>query len=277
MMNNMMNPMGMNQIMINQIELNKMINNQIGMNNIGMNNQMNPIGIDQTTINIKNIVKPYENKIKELEEQIRQKDFEITVLKQKLNNNNQNINLMNMNLNPMIMNQNINPMLIGESFNQSKVDKFDEITINFKNKNEELIVNCKARDKVSILREKFNIKWKNFFTCNYKQLDEEYTFRENRIMDYDTIEVKSGTVHNLIFKDVLGRTLSLCLSYDCPLNIALTYYLLKRNNPIELFSLLIGELKLSFLSNSTLNFKDKTPLGEVFKWNPHPKIIVNYS
>ena len=48
-----------------------MSNQMMGMNNpmMGMNNQMN----DDITTRIKTIVEPYEKKIKELEEQIRQK------------------------------------------------------------------------------------------------------------------------------------------------------------------------------------------------------------
>ena len=75
-----------------------MSNQMMGMNNpmMGMNNQMN----DDITTRIKTIVEPYEKKIKELEEQIRKKDFEIAVLKEKcyqaeknnLNNNFQGIN-----------------------------------------------------------------------------------------------------------------------------------------------------------------------------------------
>ena len=87
--------------------------NNFGMNPMGMNNMMvnnnQQVLMDQTALNIKSIIEPYENKIRELEEIIKQKDFEITVLKQKLNNNfNKNNNLMNVN--PM-MNMNINPMM----------------------------------------------------------------------------------------------------------------------------------------------------------------------
>ena len=84
-----------------------MSNQMMGMNNpmMGMNNQMN----DDITTRIKTIVEPYEKKIKELEEQIRQKDFEIAVLKEKcyqaeknnLNNNFQGINPLQI---PMGMN-----------------------------------------------------------------------------------------------------------------------------------------------------------------------------
>ena len=77
MMNNM-NNFGMNPMNINPLLMNN-------ANNIGMNIQPNLM--DNTALNIKSIIQPYENKIRELEEIIKQKDFEIIVLKQKLNTN----------------------------------------------------------------------------------------------------------------------------------------------------------------------------------------------
>ena len=92
----------MNQMGMNNIGINPMFMNPLGINQIGMiNNQqyfMNGINMDETAQNIKNIIQLYENKIRELEEIIRQKDFEIILLKQKLNNNipnMPNINFMN--------------------------------------------------------------------------------------------------------------------------------------------------------------------------------------
>ena len=114
----------MNQMGMNNFGINPMLMNPLGINQIGMiNNQqyfMNGINMDETAQNIKNIIQPYENKIRELEEIIRQKDFEIILLKQKLNNNipnMQNINFMNMN--PMMMNMNMSPLMINmENLNQ---------------------------------------------------------------------------------------------------------------------------------------------------------------
>ena len=92
-----MNQIPMNQMQMNQIPINQMQMNQMPMNQMPMH-QIN--NIDNTTLNVKSIVQPYENKIKDLEEIIRQKDFEIAVLKQKLNKLNNNF--MNMNINPVI-------------------------------------------------------------------------------------------------------------------------------------------------------------------------------
>ena len=93
------------------------MNNMMGnmnMNPMGMNNQtMANFAMDNTAMKIRAIIDPYEKKISELEKLIKEKDFEILVLKEKLNNykNNQ----MNMNNNQMIMNNQVgmnNPMMM---------------------------------------------------------------------------------------------------------------------------------------------------------------------
>ena len=93
MMNNMFN--------FNQIGMNNMFNPMMGMNN--QQNQMNGIYMGQMA---QNTIQIYENKIRELEEIIKQKDFEISILKQNLNNIISNNN--NMNMNAMMMNMNMN-------------------------------------------------------------------------------------------------------------------------------------------------------------------------
>jgi len=58
--------------------------NPMGMNNMEMNNHSNLI--DEYSLKIKSIFQQYENKIRELEQIIKQKDFEIANLKERLNN-----------------------------------------------------------------------------------------------------------------------------------------------------------------------------------------------
>ena len=73
--------MNQSNMFMNQMGMNFPLNDQIGMfNQMNMMNPMNNLMIDQTTSNLKKIVEPYENKIKDLEEQLRKKDFEILVL-----------------------------------------------------------------------------------------------------------------------------------------------------------------------------------------------------
>ena len=99
-----MNPIEMNQMEMNQTRMNPMEMNQMGMNpmmnNMGMIGMNQPNLMDDNALRIKNIIQPYEAKIKQLEEIIRQKDLEITILKDKLSNNGSNIqnqNIMNIN------------------------------------------------------------------------------------------------------------------------------------------------------------------------------------
>ena len=112
---------------------NMMVNfNQMGMNN--QQNQMNGMMMDETAQNIRNIIQPYENRIRELEEIIKQKDFEIIVLKQKLNNS--NISNINNNINPMMINMNMNPMnIMMGNMNQQMEDKGKEICLTIISKN----------------------------------------------------------------------------------------------------------------------------------------------
>ena len=126
-----MNNFGMNPMGMNPMFMNPMLMNNFGM--MGMNNQQNLM--DENAIRIKNIIQPYENKIKELEEIIRQKDFEIALLKDKLNNNGINIQSQNIiNINPM--NQ-MNMMM--ENLNVKNIKKGKEITASLVNDTGELI------------------------------------------------------------------------------------------------------------------------------------------
>jgi len=264
----------MNNMMINNMYNN---NNIIGMNNMGMNqmdinnqpNLMNGMSMDTTAQNIKNIIQPYENKIKQLEEIIRQKDFEITVLKQKLNNNKPNtmninnpLDFMNMNNQMNIMNMNIplNIMMMPNIIQNNEKTIFLELKCD----NNTYNINCYQKDKVSILREKINFdKGKRGFTFNYKVLDEDLSFKENGIYDYAKIEIKP--VLNLFF-DFHGKIYSIVLSKDCPLSIAISYFLLRMSNPFILQKIINNIKALTFLFNaSNLNVKDQSPIDKIFE------------
>ena len=272
----------MNNMMINNMYNN---NNIIGMNNMGMNqmginnqpNLMNGMSMDTTAQNIKNIIQPYENKIKQLEEIIRQKDFEITVLKQKLNNNKPNtmninnpLDFMNMNNQMNIMNMNIplNIMMMPNIIQNNEKTIFLELKCD----NNTYNINCYQKDKVSILREKINFdKGKRGFTFNYKVLDEDLSFKENGIYDYAKIEIKP--VLNLFF-DFHGKIYSIVLSKDCPLSIAISYFLLRMSNPFILQKIISDIRALTFLYNaSNLNVKDQSPIDKIFE-NINPVITV---
>ena len=195
MINNMnnfgMNPMGMNPLLMNN------------MNNIGMNIQ--PNFMDNTALNIKSIIQPYENKIRELEEIIKQKDFEIIVLKQKLNNiQNNNMNMMNMNM----MNQ---PEMAFNNYNSD-----NEILINIKSNIKN--IRCLKNDKVS------EIKKSLILTYNYKPLSDEETLEKNGILNGSILGI-TDRVYNITFQiSSNGIKKLIFLGGNCPINYAIKLF-----------------------------------------------------
>lgn len=254
--------------MMNQIGINPMGINNPGMNPFGMN----PNGIDQTYINIKNIVKPYEDKIKDLEEKIRQKDLQITVLKQKLNNINSNINLMNMN--PMMMLQNNPPNIMPDNFEQQQKKNDSKILIIIKTQNNIFSHYGHEGDKLSTLYEKYSIK--GWLTNYYKILDKGLTLKENGLKDKSVIFEKPD-FNNIVFKDISGRTYNLSLSDDCPLKLAFIYYLIKIEKFDYLFSIINGIENVRFrFNNSNLKFNDNSPIWKFFKNMATPVVMVYF-
>ena len=245
--------------------------NQMGMNNpmIGMNNQqnqMNGMMMDGTAQNIRNIIQPYENKIRELEEIIKQKDFEIIVLKQKLNNNNIS------NINPMMINMNMNPLnIMMGNMNQQKENKEKEIYLKIISENKSELISCFKEDKASVLKEKYNLN-EGALTFNYKPIDYDKTIEENGIYSGSLINVTHKII-NIGFKYEDRVTKVICLSEDCPISIALIYYCISLG---RIYLMMEGFYKdILFLYNARqLKIGDKTPIKEVFN-STNPKVIVN--
>ena len=242
----------MNPFQMNQMMMNPMMINQMGMNQIGINyqqNQFNQINMDNTTLEVKNIVQPYEKKIKELEEIIRQKDLEIAVLKQKLNKKSSNNNFMN--IHPMMMNPNMNPMMIPGFFQQPFEDKGRKLEILLKTKNGDFKTECFEKDKVSILFEKNNIN-NGYLIYKYKLLNNELTFEENGIKKFDSIIYLKNDVKQIFFKDTRsGGSLLFHLSDDCPLQLAFIYYLIKSDNVDYMFEIIKGNIHyIRFIYNN---------------------------
>ena len=245
MINNMnnfgMNPMGMNPLLMNN------------MNNIGMNIQPNLM--DNTALNIKSIIQPYENKIRELEEIIKQKDFEIIVLKQKLNNiQNNNMNMMNMNM----MNQ---PEMAFNNYNIGN-QIFINIKSNIKN------IRCMKNDKVS------EIKKRLILTYNYKPLSYEDTLEKNGILNGSILEI-IDRVYNITFKiGASGTKKTIFLGGNCPINYAIKLFceLFKDKNVYQY----ILSKKISLIFNAcVININDKRYLKDLFLDINSPTILVN--
>jgi hypothetical protein len=252
-MNNMMN--NMNQMGMNNFPINQMGMNQMGMNPMMMNNQQNFI--------------QYENKIRELEEIIKQKDFEIIALKQKLNNiSNPNV----INMNPMMTGINQNQMNMNmENLFQNIKRELDEISINIKSENDEFVVKIFEDDKVSILREKYNLK--KALTYNYKPLDENLTFKEIGIYHGSTIQEKNH-IYTINFQ-YNGKTIKVCLTEDCPLRMAIIYYLIKINREVLILQFFDGKLEFFFIYNGAkLKINNNTPIKDIFDMSLNPLVKV---
>ena len=231
-MNNFgMNPMGMNPMQMNNM----------GM--MGMNNQPNLM--DQTALNIKNIIQPYENKIRELEEIIKQKDFEILVLKQKLNNKSSNINFMNMN-----------PMM-----NMPFLNNDNEISITVQSN-----IKLKKNDKASVL------EYYSQFTHDYMPILFDKTFEENGIKNGSIINI-TDKIYNLTFK-YNNYSTTISLDGNCPFKQAIYFYC-QRNTDNNIYQKISNDT-IQFVRNQIkLNIKDETPL-KIFFGNDgmNPSILV---
>ena len=267
-MNNIgMNPIGMNQIGMNNIGMNPMGLNPMGINQMMMQNHqnfINEMNMDQTSQNIKNIIEPYENKIRVLEEAIRQKDFEIIVLKQELNNKQPKVNLMNTNQMMMNMN-NLN--------DHSDKGKEISVIIETENNQNDKYVNCFENYKASILREKCNIK-EGILTYDYKVINENLSIKDNGIYNKAIIKLKSRMmkIYNVIFKvSFEGNIFRITLDGDCPIGMAIFIFFFETNKICSLFN-----EELYFVFNaSKLNIYDKTPIKLIFNEMINPTIIVD--
>ena len=253
----------MNPFQMNQMMMNPMMMNQMGMNQIGINyqqNQFNQINMDNTTLEVKNIVQPYEKKIKELEEIIRQKDLEIAVLKQKLNKKSSNNNFMN--INPMMMNPNMNPMMIPGFFQQPFEDKGGKLEILLKTENGDFKTECFEKDKVSILFEKNNIN-NGALIYKYKKLNNELTFKENGINKFNSIIYLKNNIKRICFKDTHGKAFN---------------YLIKSDNVDYLFEIIKGNIHyIRFIyNNKTYYFNEIKSIDSFFPNGAEISVIYAY-
>ena len=176
--------------------------------------------MDETAMKIKAIIEPYEKKITELENIIKQKDFEILVLNEKLNNlknnqmnqfnnqiifNNQinmnnNINMMNANwmdqYNNMQNSNNMNLNLNSINNNQNNINEYQKtIDIFFRGKKTHM-ESCYPDEKTEIVCrrvcKKLGIKFKNhkfFIGSGGKNIANKLSVTENGITNNTNIFV----------------------------------------------------------------------------------------
>ena len=151
------------------------------INPMGMNNKlMTNFAMDDTALKIKAIIEPYEKKITELEQIIKQKDFQIVVLNQKLNeykkrqinmNNNMNMNMMD----PMMMNNNmINPMMMNNNIINNN-GNWKDFYNNFENNNMNMFIPDINNNNINSPIPKMNI----FIKYKEKEYNEPFNIDEN--------------------------------------------------------------------------------------------------
>jgi len=171
----------------NQINQMNNIQNQFGENNL---NTMNNLMMNDNNLRIKNIIQPYEEKIKELEEKLRQKEFEIACLKNQIHQNipsPQNFMFMN----NMMMNQMMN----------SPKYQIDQIIINFKKNEIEKEIKCTYDElMISVI---------NKYVRNYFMDIDDYKFIFNGKEVNNNLTVgESGISNNSIINVVKIKNLS---------------------------------------------------------------------
>ena len=200
------------------MNMNPMMGN---MNPMAMNNQlMTNFAMDDTAMKLKAIIEPYEKKITELEQIIKQKDFEILVLNQKLSKYKNNPMMMNNNINmmnPMMMNNNINmnnPMMMDNNMNwrdlYNNMGNNNNINLPFNNMNNNMdlpklniFITYKGKQYNELFNidentgkffkrfcRKIGIKFKNCkFISKGKAIPSTLTFAESGIVDKSQISV----------------------------------------------------------------------------------------
>ena len=224
-MNPMMGNMNANQMM-NNINVNPMMGNMNMnpmMNNMNANQMMNNqlmtnLSMDNTSLKLRAIIDPYEKKITELEKQLKEKDFEILVLNEKLEqyknkemlmnnqiNLNNNINMMN----PMMNNNNVNWMDCYNNLGNNNFMNFGLAKINNLNNNNDdpskwkIIFSYKGQDYKELCHcdektgrafkkfcRKIGIKFKKVkFIHNAKGIYPDLTFAEAGISNGSKIQV----------------------------------------------------------------------------------------
>lgn len=243
----------LNNFGMNQINLNNMPFNNAGMNNIPQNL------INENNMNIQFQILNYENRIKELENIIKQKDIEIAFLKEKLNNNGFNFPIQNfMNMNNFNMNM-AQPNIMMQNQNND-ISRGTQICVTFENRRNFI---CNDNDLTYTLIDKImpNKNWFLLkFMCNGNEIHPFLRVNENGIKDGSII--RCNRVINIKFIEnynYIKPRLICAVDENKPFKKAIKFFLLKIGKK-DCYDQCI----FSFNDN-ILNGKDKTPVKVLFK------------
>lgn len=208
--------------------------------------------LDQTAMNVRNIIEPYEKRIKELEEALRAKDFEIAVLKQKLFNLNKGEN----------MNQEIS------NYN----NEHQKINIKFIDRqNNEKILRCRLNEKTKKVFENYlnnslyEVRELKFIYGN-NLLKPFLTIKQNEIVNNSVIRVEPKNLMSLVF-DYQGFCVGLNFDKDTPIGLAFIYYLIETEKENLIMYLINNEKPISFIWDlKVYDIKNPQKIKDVF---PH--------
>ena len=201
-------------------------------------------------MNIKNIIEPYEKRIKELEETIRKKDFEIAVLKQKI---------FNINKSQKNKTENIN--------NNYNSEKINVIFIN--HENHQKTISCSQYEKTKKLFERYlndslyEIR-ELIFSCDNNIMRPFKILKENGIYNNSIIQVQPKKLMSLVFErngDILG------LNFDENISVgmAFIYYLIETEDEKSIIELINNEHSISFIhNNNKYSIRDKSCIKNIF-------------
>jgi len=267
----------------------KDINNENNIENKFLNiiNIYNKINFNASRVKI--TIEQYENKIKDLEEKLRQKNLAFDNLK---NNNFQNLWGMGMAMNPKQLNENknnnisdiisINFRLSGSSnippivIKAFKDDEFEIAQKRFLKKviafgNLKFIFNCKEVNPILTVSELGMFNNSNIFVLGNKfELKKEENFKKDL---KDEEEEDLTNKKQLIFKTTQGINHTMYFSPHISIGLAIQKYL-KRVGRLDLID--SCDKRLAFLYNaSQFTIKDKTTLNKLFQTSSASIIIVN--
>ncbi len=252
---------------------------------------------------IKFIVEPYEKKIKNLEDQLRQKDFEIVVLKEKLNNaENNTLNGMPMGMG-MCMGMPY-PMfkepIFTHPLNNEKNEDSDIVNLIFKfqDREEKIEQRCFLDDEFSSVQkkvlQKINVNTNIKFIFNSKNVNSQLTISELGMKNnsYVLMLPESGIINdylgsldiqetnniftskiNIIFTTTSGVISSMSFDDNISIGLAIQKYLIRMGQEGLINS---QSNHLTFLFNARkYQPNDTIKLKELFGIRKSATIVVN--
>ena len=219
--------------------------------------------MDDEPMNIKNIIEPYEKRIKDLEDIIRNKDFEIAILKQQLFNINKN------------QNKNSNGFL-----NDKENEKIN-IKFIFPN-NTETIMKCYKYEKIKRVYEKYGYLHNCFneirnvkLTCDNRLLRPYLSFSQNNIVNDSVIRIETKDPVNLIFERN-GTPFAMAFDKNMSVGMALVFYLIEIEDEKSLLHLINNINSIDFLYNmNKYTIKDFTSIKNIFNNGARILVIEN--